>query len=208
MLLFIWARLPLFLLGPAHTRPRSTRTPLFLCPAARRALLVSVTAAPALLPRPTRQPHPSPSIRPAARARHTSRAPAGFGLLPIGCRSPVGRDPPVRAPLPPRVDHVARPPPLPPASPAPSQKGAGRRRRASAPFSPPPSSLRATRDKPRRRPSVPPSEHCFLAPIPATALPLFTRSVSHRPSRFPVNLDPTSPHSFPPRGAELGPRRR
>jgi hypothetical protein len=115
MLLFIWARPPLFLLGPAHTRPRSTRTPLSLslCPAARQALLVSVTAAPALLPRPTRQPHPSPSIRPAARARHTSRAPAGFGLLPIGCRSPVGRDPPVRAPLPPRVDHVARPPPPP-----------------------------------------------------------------------------------------------
>jgi hypothetical protein len=48
----------------------------------------------------------------------------------------------------------------------------------------------------------------FPARIPAAAPPSFTRSVSRRPSRFPVNLDPTSPHSLSPRGAELGPRRR
>jgi hypothetical protein len=48
----------------------------------------------------------------------------------------------------------------------------------------------------------------FLTQIPAAASPSFTRSVSHRLSRFPVNLNPTSPHSLSPRGAELGPRRR
>jgi hypothetical protein len=198
MLLFIWARQPLFLFGPA---PLSlSHCPMG--PARHRH------HRPTLLSRPTRQPHPSPSVRPAARARRTSRVSAGFRPLPPGRRSPVGGDPPARAPLPPRVGHVARPPPPPPASPAPSQKEAGQRRRASAPFFPPPSSLRAPRGKPRHRPSVSPSEHRFLTRIPVAAPPPFTRSVSRRLSRFPVNLDPTSPHSLPPRGAELGPCRR
>jgi hypothetical protein len=48
---------------------------------------------PALLLWPTRQPLPSPSIRSAVRARRTSRAPAGFGPLPVECHSPVGGDP-------------------------------------------------------------------------------------------------------------------
>jgi hypothetical protein len=77
-------------MGPAHQRHRR----------------------PALLSWPTRQPLPSPSIRPAAHARRTSRAPIGFRPLPAGRRLPVGRDPPAHAPLPPRVSHIARPPPL------------------------------------------------------------------------------------------------
>jgi hypothetical protein len=60
--------------------------------------------------------------------------PVSFRPLVAGGCPPVGRDPPAHAPLSPRVGLVSRPPP-PPASPAPSQKGVGRRRRASCPFS-------------------------------------------------------------------------
>jgi hypothetical protein len=92
---------------------------------------------------------PLPFVRPTARAWRTLRAPTDFGPLPAGHRPPVGKDPPACAPLPPRIGHVARPPP-PPASPAPSQKGVGRCRRASAPFS----LLRAHSEHPAANPIV------------------------------------------------------
>jgi hypothetical protein len=186
--------------------PRAPLAPLSPSPAARWAPLVSITVARYCCRGPPVSLTPPPLFG-RQRAWRTSRVPAGFRPLSAGHHSPVGRDPPARAPCPPRVGHVARPP-SPPCLTRPSQKGVGRRRRASAPFFPPPSSLRAPRSKLHRRPSVPSSEHRFLTRILATAPPPFTRSISRRLRRFPVNLDPTSPHSFPPHGAELGPRRR
>jgi hypothetical protein len=84
---------PFFLPGPAHARPHATCTPLSRsrCPTgpARQC-----HRRPALLPRPTRQPHPFPSVRPAARAWCTLHVPSGFGPLLARCRSIVCRDPP------------------------------------------------------------------------------------------------------------------
>jgi hypothetical protein len=88
-------------LGSAHTRPR-VRTPRPL-PGRTR---LSAAPPPDTVPRPTCQPLLLSSVRLAARARRTSSAPAGFGPLPAGRRSPVGRDPPL---LVARVLHASAP---------------------------------------------------------------------------------------------------
>jgi hypothetical protein len=109
MLLFSWARPTLFLPGPAHARPRATRAP---SSAARWAPPGTIAVA-----HPSASP--SPSVRPAEHARRTSHAPADFGPLSAGHRSPVGRDPPCSC----RFLHVSTtspdPPPrfLPPSAP-------------------------------------------------------------------------------------------
>jgi hypothetical protein len=109
MLLFIWARPTLFSSRAGHMSPRATHASLsryLTGPACQRH------RRPTLLLRPTRQPHPSRSVRPAAHARHTSRAPARRFRATTGRAPLTGRQgPPLLVPLPPRVGRVARPPP-------------------------------------------------------------------------------------------------
>jgi hypothetical protein len=108
---------PFFFSGrPTHARV--PLAPLSPPPAARWAPPVSITAAWHYCRGPPVSLTPVPSIQPAACARRTSRAPAGFGPLPAGRCSPIGRDPPCSC----RFLHASAASPDPP-PPAPFKKG-------------------------------------------------------------------------------------
>jgi hypothetical protein len=224
ILLFIWARPTFSFLGrPTRVNARLTlavasppptpadrpvppvKAPLLSpSPTARRTPLISDTAARHYCHGPPVSLSPPPLFgRQCAHGARRPRPSVSRRCRPGAVLRSAG-SPPARAPLPPRVGPVSRPP-SPPASPAPSQKGVGRCCRTSARFS----LLRPHSEHPTAKPiAVCPSRPrsaVSLARISAAASPSFTRSVSRQPSRFPVNLDPTAPHSLPPRGAELGP---
>jgi hypothetical protein len=116
----------------------------------------------ALLPWPTHQPLPSPSVRPAAHARCTSPAPAGLGPLQAGRRPQVGRDPPPPCSCPASsMRRPGSPTPPPPCLTHPLPKRSRTTPLRLGLFFPPPSPLRTPHGKPHRCPSVPPSERYF-----------------------------------------------
>jgi hypothetical protein len=177
-------------LGPSvlvSGRPTRARAPLI----GRTHL--SAAPLPSAVPRPTCQ------LLRSAGSVHTTHVARAHRIGATAVRAPLtGRQGPPPL-LMPRVLHASAMSPdphRPPCLTAPFQKGIGRRRRASARFS----LLRPHSRHPAANLITVRPSHPWSTPFPHpnSGRSATTRSVSRRSSRFPIDLDPTSPHSLSP----------